>query len=101
MKNTFRNIAAAIMISGLFFVPVFGSAQTIGNIVTGHTYTVLGTYEQDGIVYVVLKNPWGVKEEMEEDDYLKILQENRQFTMVSNILKVKQDTSKSSINNIR
>jgi hypothetical protein len=37
--------------------------------------------------------------------YLQLQQdmqhENRQFTMVSNIMKVKHDTAKSSINNIR
>jgi len=30
MKNTIKNIAAVIMISGLFFVPVFCSAQVNG-----------------------------------------------------------------------
>jgi hypothetical protein len=30
MKNNFKNIAAAIMISGLFFVPAITSAQTGG-----------------------------------------------------------------------
>ena len=30
MKNKFKSIAAAIMISGLFFIPVFCSAQVAG-----------------------------------------------------------------------
>jgi hypothetical protein len=31
----------------------------------------------------------------------KISQENRQYSMVSNVMKVKHDTAKSAINNIR
>jgi len=47
-------------------------------------------------------------QEMQQSFNLQYLQlqqdmqaQNRQFTMVSNIMKVKHDTAKSSINNIR
>ena len=32
MKNLIKNIAAVIMLSGLFFIPVFSSAQNTGSI---------------------------------------------------------------------
>jgi len=108
MKNKFKNLAAAIMISGLLFVPVLCSAQVEGSsvndgIVPGHAYTVLGTYEQDGKVYVILRNPWGNIEVEEEEIYLQsIMQsENREFQAISNVFKVRQDTANSTINNVR
>lgn len=109
MKNTNKNIVAIIIISAFFFVPFFCSAQTGSmvndGIVPGHVYSVIGTYEQDGVDYVVLRNPWGTIEVVEEEDYLPLQtsmqQENRQFTTMSNVMKTRSDVAKSSINNLR
>ena len=114
MKNQTKNIAAAIIISALFFVPVFCSAQVSGGsdtfitpvpvqpgedtndgIVAGHVYTVLGTFEQNGITYVVLRNPWGTEEPDEEEESSQSLQ------LISNVMKASHDTQKNVIRNIR
>ena len=58
---------------------------------------------------LVLANKWQKSGENESDyynnEFLKLQQtmqyENRQFTMISNIMKVKHDTADSAINNIR
>lgn len=106
MKTLTKKIAAAIMFIGIFFISGITTAQTVNyGIAPGHAYTVLGTYEQDGIEYVVLRNPWGKIEDMEEDEYSiiqqKMQQENRQYTTISNVMKMYYDSSKSTINNIR
>lgn len=106
MKTLTKKIAAAIMFIGIFFISGITSAQTINDgLNSGHAYTVLGTYEWNGIEYVVVRNPWGTIENMEEDEYLTLIQkmqeQSRHFTMVSNVMKVYYDSSKSTINNIR
>ena len=106
MKTLTKKIAAAIMFIGIFLISGITSAQTVNyGITPSHTYTVLGTYEDNGVTYVVLRNPWGTIENLEEDEYLiiqqKMQQENRQYTTISNVMKVYYDSSKSTINNIR
>jgi len=106
MKTLTKKIAAAIMFIGIFLISGITSAQTVNyGITPSHTYTVLGTYEDNGVTYVVLRNPWGTIENLEEDEYLiiqqKMQQENRQYTTISNVMKVYHDSSKSTINNIR
>jgi len=114
MKNQTKNIAASLIISAFFFVPVFCSAQVSGGsdtfvnpvpvqpgedtndaIVAGNVYTVLGTYEQNGITYVILRNPWGTAEPDEEEESSRSLQ------LISNVMKASQDTQKNVIRNIR
>jgi len=47
MKNKFRNLVAAIMISGLYFVPVFCSAQVNNSPVTDNTNVENPSKEED------------------------------------------------------
>ena len=103
MKIKFKNLLAILVISGLFSIPILCSAQTTvgtnSGIIQGHAYTVLGTYELDGIVYVLLRNPWGAVEEVEADELPNIdlqnaLQKQQQtLQMLSNVSKVLHDTS--------
>ena len=105
MKTLTKTIAPVIILIGLFFIPEIASAQTVYGLTSGQNYTVISTYEEDGVEYVVVRNPWGTIEEMEEEEYLtitqKISQDSRQFTMMSNVLEAYHDTSKSYINNMK
>lgn len=113
MKNKFKNLTAAIIIFGIFLVPVLCSAQVAGNtvnggIVSGNAYTIVDSYEQNGIFYVVLRNPWGEVEVVEEEDaqlsnidLQNMLQKQQQtIQMLSNISKVLHDTAKAVVRKI-
>ena len=100
MKTLTKKIAAAIMFIGIFFISGITSAQTVNDGVSlGNAYTVLGTYEDNGVTYVVLRNPWGQIEEVEESYLAKIdLQNNLQkqqqtVQMMSNVSKVLRETA--------
>jgi hypothetical protein len=109
MKSYIKIFAPALIACLIFFAPIICDAQTISNSNTVFgfystpTYTVLGTFENDGQIYVVLRNPWGNIEVVEEETYLQsiIQSENRKFQAVSNVMKTKQDTANSTINNLR
>ena len=100
MKTLTKKIAPVIVFIGLFFISGITSAQTVNYGVTpGHSYTVLGTYEENGVTYVVLRNPWGQTEEVEESQLANIdlqnaLQKQQQtIQMMSNVSKVLRDTA--------
>ncbi len=115
MKRHTKIFALALIACMIFFAINFSNAQTVSVSNTefglnidnpilspSHTYTVLGTYVQDGNVYVVLRNPWGRIEVVEEEIYLQIMRsEGRKFQVISNALRMKQETSNSMINNLR
>jgi len=100
MKTLTKKIAAAIIFIGIFFISGITSAQTVNyGLTPSHTYTVLGTYEDNGVTYVVLRNPWGQTEAVEESYLANIdlhnnLQKQQQTVqMMSNVSKVLRDTA--------
>ena len=116
MKRHIKLFTLSLFATMIFFATDFSNAQTVSvsntefglnidspTLSPSYTYTVLVTFVQDGNVYVVLRNPWGTIEVVEEETYLQFLiqSENRKFQSVSNVMKTKQDTANSTINNLR
>ena len=106
MIRYIKIFAPAIIACMIYFFPGICDAQTtsgsneeFGVSTYTPTYTVIGTYEYNGEIFVVLRNPWGNIEVVEEENYLQM--ESRNFTTISNAMKARQETAISAIHNLR
>lgn len=96
MKNQTKNIAAAIIISALFFVPVFCSAQVSGT--TGDSNRYVYNPTPPGELFYFLEEEEEEEATLETIELMNMLQKQQQTVqMMSNISKVLHDTAMAVI----